>query len=465
MPPPKDSDLDRSSGAGGSPEPARPHAPADIAPLVAAARRNPNLNLGKVVLLDELGRGGMGVVWRGWQEDLRRLVAVKILPGSTERDLLSRFQREARLASRLRHPNIVPVHDIGESRGRIWFTMDLVDGASLDGILRKKMFDLETLLRHVQSMAEALDYAHRNGVVHRDIKPANIMIGADGTPFLTDFGLAADVAAQTRLTVTGQVMGTPAYMSPEQARGQEGPADPRTDIYSLGAVLYEGLTGRPPVEGRSMAEVLAAILNSEIRRPSQVRRGIPQDVETICLKCLERDPGKRYATAGALARDLARVRAGESIEARPLPRVESGGQVAVDPVHLAAEPGHRLAPGDEEGDPARVEDVDEGQTLLVEHPGGLALQPGDRLVDRVPVQEREDHDAAGELGQAEGPSVEVRSLDGRGLGGVEAPREVADPGPQAPQPILGAGRGGQDEQEDEQGQGGDRADEHRRSRV
>ncbi|KAF0243642.1 MAG: tetratricopeptide repeat protein kinase family [Planctomycetota bacterium] len=292
-------------------------APADLRAAIDAARRNPNLNLGRVVLLEELGRGGMGVVYRGWQDDLRRVVAVKVLPGGTDEKDRARFMREARVASKLRHPNIVPVHEAGEAGGRCYFTMDLVEGGSFQQVLREKRFDLRTLCEKVRLIALALEHAHKAGIVHRDIKPANVLVAPDGTPFLTDFGLAQDASALTRLTMSGAIMGTPAYMSPEQAEGRTGSIDARTDIYSLGAVLYEGLTGHTPVEGSDIAAMIWSILRSDPARPSTRVPGIPRDVETICLKCLEKDAARRYATAGDLARDLQHFLDKESIEAVP----------------------------------------------------------------------------------------------------------------------------------------------------
>ncbi|MEK7469855.1 MAG: protein kinase [Planctomycetota bacterium] len=292
-------------------------APEDLRAAIEAARRNPNLNLGRVVLLEELGRGGMGVVYRGWQEDLRSVVAVKVLPGGTDEKDRARFMREARVASKLRHPNIVPVHEAGEAGGRCYFTMDLVEGGSFQRVLKEKRFDLRTLCEKVRLIALALDHAHKAGIVHRDIKPANILVSPDDTPFLTDFGLAQDASAMTRLTLSGAIMGTPAYMSPEQAEGRTGAIDARTDIYSLGAVLYEGLTGHTPVEGGDIAAMIWSILKSDPARPSSRVPGIPRDVETICMKCLEKDANRRYATAADLARDLQHFLDKESIEAVP----------------------------------------------------------------------------------------------------------------------------------------------------
>ncbi|MCC6740210.1 MAG: protein kinase, partial [Planctomycetia bacterium] len=250
--------------------------------------------LGNITLMRELGRGGMGVVYQGLQEDLRRTVAVKVLLNSDDAKLKARFLREARVVSKLRHPNIVGVHELGEAEGKAYFTMDFIEGGPLNALFAPERLPVKELLGIVATMARALDYAHRQGLVHRDIKPQNILVTSDGVPFLSDFGLAREVESSTRLTMSGAVMGTPSYMSPEQARGEGARVDHRSDLYSLGAVLYEGLTGRPPFDGKDLISLLEAIVKDDPVPPTALAAGVPRDVETICLKALDRNPERRY---------------------------------------------------------------------------------------------------------------------------------------------------------------------------
>ncbi|NUN50383.1 MAG: protein kinase, partial [Candidatus Brocadiae bacterium] len=287
-----------------------------------AARRT----LGPIAILKELGRGGMGVVYQGYEEKLRRTVAVKVLLTADDEKLKARFLREARVVSRLRHPNIVAVHELGEADGRAYFTMDFIEGGPLNAQFAPERLPVRELVETIGKMARALDYAHRQGLVHRDVKPQNILVSTEGTPYLSDFGLAREVESATRLTMSGAIMGTPSYMSPEQARGAGGEVDGRTDIYSLGAVLYEGLTGRAPFDGKDLISLLEAIAKEEPRPPSQLVPGIPRDVETICLKALEKLPEKRYQTGEEMAGDIDRFLAGEPIHARRAGAVEKGAR-------------------------------------------------------------------------------------------------------------------------------------------
>ncbi|MCC6737688.1 MAG: serine/threonine protein kinase [Planctomycetia bacterium] len=308
----------RKSGEGGRPSAAE----------LAAARRNPNLNLGRIVLLEELGRGGMGVVYRGWQDDLQRAVAVKVLAAHAPGNSGERFLREARLASRLRHPSIVTVHEMGEHQGRPWFSMDLVEGGSLDQLVRGRRLPARRLMEILAEVARALDYAHGQGVVHRDIKPGNILVTPGGKPFLTDFGLAGNLDGGARLTMTGVVMGTPAYMSPEQARGSRGKPDHRTDIYSLGAVMYEGLTGRTVVPKDDIVVMVNQVVEGRPDAPRALVPSVPQDAETVCLKCLQKEPARRSQTAGELADDIDRFLAGKPLRARGSTLLEKASRSA-----------------------------------------------------------------------------------------------------------------------------------------
>ncbi|MEK7469225.1 MAG: serine/threonine-protein kinase [Planctomycetota bacterium] len=320
MPGSSDSNIRKSIGSAGASRPG--------AAEIEAARRNPNLNLGRTVLLEELGRGGMGVVYRAWQDDLQRTVAVKILAAHAPGNANERFLREARLASKLRHPNIVTVHEMGEHQGRPWFSMDIVEGGSLDPLMRGRKLPAKKLFEILRDMALALEYAHQQGVVHRDIKPGNILIDAQGKPYLTDFGLAGDLEGAARLTMTGTVMGTPAYMSPEQARGSRGKPDHRTDIYSMGAVMYEGLTGRTAVPKDDIVVMVNHVINAHPEPPRSLLASIPEDAETICLKCLQKEPERRYQSAKELADDIDRFLQGKPIKARASTLLEKASRSA-----------------------------------------------------------------------------------------------------------------------------------------
>ncbi len=274
---------------------------------------------GKFLLLEKLGHGGMGVVYKAEQTDLRRTVAVKLLLSeeSADESTIARFQREARSAARLRHPNIVPIHEIGEIDGRRYFTMDYIDGEDLESFTAREKPGTKRGVEMTCDVARALAYAHEQGVIHRDLKPANILVERQsGRVLITDFGLARDLRLEeTRLTATEQVMGTPAYMSPEQAAGHPTAA---SDVYSLGALLYHLLTGGPPHHGASPLDVLLSVRSSDPALPRIVNPRVHRDAETICLKALEKDPAKRYPSAKAFAEDCERFLSGEPILARPV---------------------------------------------------------------------------------------------------------------------------------------------------
>ncbi len=286
----------------------------------AAHARIPR-RLGAYELIEELGHGGMGVVFRARHVQLGTTCAVKVLIAGEHAspESIARFQREAAAVARLgKHPNIVGVHDLGQEGGIAFYAMDLVAGKSLGRLLKERTFTPAEAAALVERVARGLHVAHAAGIVHRDVKPENIAIGADGEPQVMDFGLARDIDSSAKLSLPGQVMGTPAYMAPEQARGDVERTDARTDVYALGAVLYEMLCGVPPHSGGTLGVVIAAILSGDVVPPGRLRPDVPRDLETICLKCLSLGPEGRYAAAEALAEDLARFRRGEPILARPL---------------------------------------------------------------------------------------------------------------------------------------------------
>ncbi len=281
--------------------------------------------IGEYEILEEIARGGMGVVFKARQKKLNRIVALKMILAGRLADAadVERFQREAQAAGRLKHPNIVPVHEIGEHDGRHYFTMDFVDGPSLAEELREETLAARRAARIVQVAADAVHFAHESGTVHRDLKPANILLTDDGAPHITDFGLAkilqaVDEDSRAELTASGQILGTPSYMSPEQASGKQDLVGIASDIYSLGAILYACLTGRAPFVADSPVDTLLQVMRKEPVSPRDLNPSVPKDLETICLKCLSKVPSQRYATADGLADDLGRFLEGRPVVARPI---------------------------------------------------------------------------------------------------------------------------------------------------
>lgn len=253
----------------------------------------------------ELGRGGMGVVFRAWQRKLKRLVALKMLTGYYGPPELKRFFAEAETAAALHHNNIVHIYDVGEHEGAPFFAMEFVEGGSLADRLRGGQMTPREAAQFLIPVARALDFAHKHNVVHRDMKPGNILIDPEGVPKVTDFGIAKRLAAESALTLSGAVIGTPVYMAPEQARGTSRDVGAAADIYSLGAILYEMLAGRPPfLPDESETSIIVRVAIENPVSPAWHRPGIPRDLETICLKCLAKEPRDRYPTAGAVADDL-----------------------------------------------------------------------------------------------------------------------------------------------------------------
>lgn len=271
-------------------------------------------------LLSEIARGGMGVVYRAKQRGLSRIVALKmILAGklATSEDVV-RFRSEAEAAAKLRHPNIVAVYDVGEHEGQHYFSMEYIEGNSLSRLLERGPLANRRAAQYLRTLSEATEYAHRQGIVHRDLKPSNILIDAVDQPHITDFGLAKQLHTDSGQTRTGAVLGTPSYMAPEQAEGRNRDVGPAADVYSLGAILYECLTGRPPFRNDSVYDTVRQVIHDAPKRPRDLNPKIDEDLELICLKCLEKEPALRYANAHELTEDLARYLAGDPISARSL---------------------------------------------------------------------------------------------------------------------------------------------------
>ncbi|WP_417732445.1 protein kinase domain-containing protein [Rosistilla oblonga] len=291
-------------------------------PLVANAASRLPREFGAYELLDELARGGMGVVFRARQVKLNRLVALKMILSGEFADVeqVRRFYAEAKAAAALDHPGIVPVIEVGEHGGQHFFSMGLVDGTSLDVTIQDQSLSQRDCVVMLRQITDAVAYAHGQGVIHRDLKPANVLIDTSGQPRVTDFGLAKRVSGESRMTATGQVMGTPNYMPPEQATGRTEEIGVTADIYSLGAILYEMLVGRPPFRGSTAIETLRQVIESELVEPSRLNHAIDRDLETICLKCLAKEPRERYPTAAALSAELQRYLDGSPIEARRIGR-------------------------------------------------------------------------------------------------------------------------------------------------
>ncbi len=293
----------------------------------------PSLSLNRAVpaiagyqILGELGRGGMGVVYFARQVLLNRPCVVKMILAGAHANVEAtvRFLAEAEAVARLQHPNIVQIHHIGEADGLPFFELEYVPGGSLDRRLNGTPWPSKRAAELVESVARGVAEAHRQGIVHRDLKPGNILLAADGTPKITDFGLAKSLASDSGLTRTDSIMGSPGYMAPEQAEGKTKQVGPRADVYALGAILYELLTGGPPFRGTTPLEILHQVKNAEPVPPSRLVPGLPRDVETIALKCLQKEPEKRYDSAASVAEDLRRFLGGEPIVARPVPVWERG---------------------------------------------------------------------------------------------------------------------------------------------
>src|SRR5438094_703505 len=276
------------------------------------------MDFGDYEFHEEIGRGGQGAVYRARQKSLNRTVALKVIglgQWATQAHL-KRFRREAESAANLDHPCIVPIYEVGEREGSCYFSMKFIDGGQLDEVARRTPISPRNAAELIAKLARTVHYAHEHGILHRDIKPGNILLDAKGEPHLTDFGLARLVESESSVTHTLDVLGTPSYMAPEQAAGNNAAVGSVTDVYGLGAVLYQLLTGHPPFAGGTTYETIKLVLDTEPRQPRLLNPKIDRDRSTICLKSLETDPKRRYPSALALAEDLERWLKHEPIRAR-----------------------------------------------------------------------------------------------------------------------------------------------------
>jgi serine/threonine-protein kinase len=297
-----------------------PDAIADFDPETADfERQSLPRDFGPYELLEEVGRGGMGVVYKARQKALKRTVAIKMILAThlASPEHIRRFQVEALAAARLRHSNITQIHDVGQQHGQHYFTMEYVDGESLAQRIARERLSIDTIVRLMSVVARAVDHLHAQGVVHRDLKPSNILLDREEQPYVTDFGLAKVFVPGSDATTTGVIAGTPSYMAPEQASGHGTEIGPAVDVYSLGAILFELLTGEPPFRRENPLDTMLDILGREPPYPRQLNPRVPHGLELICLKCLAKSPSDRYRSAAALADELERFARHEPLSVRP----------------------------------------------------------------------------------------------------------------------------------------------------
>ena len=291
------------------------------------------------------------MVYKARQRGLNRLVALKMIRGRDQvrPDQLARIRIEAEAVARLRHPNIVHIYEIGEVDGLPFLSLELLEGGTLEDRLAGNPQPGRSAAELMATLARAIQMAHDAKIIHRDLKPSNVLFDSDGIPKITDFGLAKRLESDSRQTETGQIMGTPCYMAPEQAMGHTKDVGPSADIYALGAILYEMLTGRPPFKGETPMETVRQVIHDDVVPPTRLVPKVARDLETICLHCLNKEQSRRYPSALALADDLERFLAGRPIKARPTPLWERGVKLARrrprghDPVH--SRPGRNARPG------------------------------------------------------------------------------------------------------------------------
>ncbi len=301
-----------------------PAAPPSEPEEVTRAAANPKNILGKYVLGTPLGKGSMGAVYKAWDRGLRRWVAIKVLIATSNPQLVLRFRREAETAAAIQHPNIVPIYDVGENAGQPFLVMKFVEGSTLAGM----SLSIDQACALVLQASKGVAYAHEHDVVHRDLKPGNVMVDGSGHVYVMDFGLAKDLFSSIGITAPGTVMGTASYMPPEQAAGKVEQVDRRSDVYSLGAVLYELLTGRAPFRGQNFMETIRQVLENPVPPPSTIRPEIPPNLEQLVLKALDKDQARRYPSAGEFAKAL------ESVSVKPAKELPIATAPATLPVPL-----------------------------------------------------------------------------------------------------------------------------------
>ena len=274
------------------------------------------LSFGNYELLNEIARGGMGVVYRARQVDLNRIVAIKMLLFGqfSSNEFVRRFKGEAQAVASLNHPNIVSIHEVGEHQKQLYFSMDYIDGKNLAELTRERPATVRKAVTWVKLIAEAIHYAHQQGILHRDLKPSNILVDAHDQPHITDFGLAKRIDGNGQITQTGEQIGTPSYSAPEQLQGNQSLIGPGSDVYSLGALFYHLLTGRPPFSAETLEETLRQVIVVEAAPLRMINAAVPLELESICLKCLNKKPVARYPDALSMAEDLDRWLSGNPVQ-------------------------------------------------------------------------------------------------------------------------------------------------------